>query len=98
MQRADLVAVRIAHVGKIQLGRTITPAGGILDALAARGNSRIVEGLHLLGRVAGKADRAAIGMAGCLAIDRLADAEDASLGAVEDASLGIGLSLGDAER
>src|SRR5436190_16655213 len=59
MQGANLVAVGIAQVGKIELRRTLTQAGRILDALAAVCDTGIVERLHLLRAVTGKAYRAA---------------------------------------
>src|SRR5215471_14684135 len=54
MERADLIAVRIAQVGEIKLAkRAISPARRIFDALAAGGHAGFVEGSDLLGAVAG---------------------------------------------
>ena len=98
MQRADLVAVGIAHIGKIELrAAALTPAGRILDALAAVRDGGIVERLDLLRAVAAEADRAAIGMRSRLAIDRLGEAEHAGRRAIKDATLRIGLSFGYAD-
>jgi len=80
MQRAKLVAVWVAHIGQIQPHRaTFAPAGRIFDAGAAIGHSRIMEGLHLFRTVTGKANRAAIGTTGRLAINWLADAKRAGV-------------------
>ncbi len=50
MQGTDLVAGRIAEVGKIGFPcGPFTPAGRVLDALAAVGDSDVVEGFDLLG-------------------------------------------------
>ena len=94
VQRADLVAGRIAQVGEIEFAcRTLAPTGRILDALAAVGDASVVEGLHLLGAVTGEADGAAVGVCRDLAVNRFGDAEHASLGPIEDATLRIGLAL-----
>src|SRR4051794_240148 len=93
MQRADLVAVGIAQIGKIELRSALTQSGRILDALAAVCDPRVVECLHLLRAVASEADRAAIRVRRCLAIDRLGEAEHAGRGAIEDPTLRIGLAF-----
>ena len=55
VQRADLIAGRIAQVGEIEFAsRTLAPTGRILDAVAAAGDASIVEGLHLLGAAQAK--------------------------------------------
>src|SRR5215470_3687647 len=97
MHRDDLVSGWIAQVGKIDLARgPFAPAGRIFDALAPVGHARVVESLDFLGTVAGKANGSAVGVGRCLAIDRLRDPKSASLGAIEDATLRIGFTLGHA--
>src|SRR4029078_8646198 len=72
MQRANLVAVGIAHIGKIELRcPRFTQAGRILDALAAVCDTGIVERLHLFRAVTGTAYRGAVGVCRRRAIDTL---------------------------
>src|SRR5215467_9688343 len=98
MERADLIAVSIAQVGEIKLAkRAISPARRIFDALAAGGHAGFVEGSDLLGAVAGEADGATIGVGRILAVDGFADRKYAGLGAIEDATLGIGVARGNAD-
>src|SRR5581483_10409614 len=98
VQRADLVAERIAQVGKVELAEgAFAPAGRVLDALAAVGDAGVVEGFHLLRAVAGEADGAAVGVRRSLAVDRLGDAEYPSLRTVEDAAFRVGSALLDAD-
>src|SRR6185312_6937210 len=98
MQRADLVAARVAQVRNVELARgALAPAGRILDAFAAIGHARIVERLDQLGAGATEADGAAIGARRRIAIDRLGDAEHAGLCAVEDAPLRVRLAFRQAD-
>src|ERR1017187_8183927 len=93
MQRANLVARWITQVGKIELARgAFAPAGWVLDALAAVGDAGVVESPRLLWAGAREADGTAIGVRRRLAVDRLGDAEHASLRAIKDAALRIGLA------
>ena len=50
-------------------------------------DGRVVEGLQLLSGLTLEADRAAVGVSGRLAVDRLADSEGAAVVAVEQARL-----------
>src|SRR5437763_6845128 len=94
MERTDLVAGWIAQVGQIEpAGRPFAPAGRILDALATARDTGVVESLGELGGGAREADGAAVGVRRHIAVDRRGDAEHASLRAVEDAALWIGLPL-----
>src|SRR5215831_4195814 len=98
MERANFIAVGIAQVGQIELAEsTLSPARRILDALASVGHAGFVESSYLLGAVACKANGATIGVGRCLAVDGLADREHARLGAIEDATLGIGAARGNAD-
>src|SRR5215468_7189008 len=98
MERADFIAVGIAQVGEIKLAEsTLSPARRILDALASVGNAGVVKCFHLLGAVASKADGATVGVGRGIAVDGHADREHASLGAIEDATLGIGVARGNAD-
>ena len=94
MQGADLVAIWIAQIGKVESGRAaLAPAGRIFDGLAAVGDTSIVEGFHLFRAVSGEPYGAAIGMGGRVPVNRLADSEGAGRGAIEDPALGIDLAL-----
>ena len=80
MQHAQLVAVEIAHIAEVQRShRANARAGCVFDRGAASGNGRIVEGLHLLKAVAGKADGRAVRGGRGLVVDRLRDRETGSL-------------------
>src|SRR5579862_4622429 len=93
MQRANLVARRIAQIGKIEPAPGVfTPAGRVLDALAAIGDAGVVESSHLFRVGAREADGAAIGVRRRLAVDRVGDAEHSGLGAIKDAAPRIGLA------
>ena len=96
MQRAELIAVRVAHISQIKPHRAaFAPAGRVFNAGAAIGDRRIMEGLHLFWAVASEANRAAIGTAGGLAINRLADAKRAGWCAVKAAPLRVHLPFRD---
>ena len=56
-------------------------------------NARIVEGFYFLRAVARESYRAAIGMGGCLPVNRLADSEDACGRAIENPTLRIDLAF-----
>jgi hypothetical protein len=59
MHGADFVTTGIAQIGEIQLARgPFAPAGRVLDAFAAVGDARVVEGLDLLGVGARETDGA----------------------------------------
>jgi hypothetical protein len=80
MQRANLVARWITQVGKIEPARGgLAPAGRVLDALATVGDAGVVESPRLLRAGTREADGTAIGVRRRLAVDRLGDAEYASL-------------------
>jgi hypothetical protein len=62
MQRADLVARRIAQIGEVQLaGRALAPARRLFACLAAIRDTGSVPRGGDLGAVAGEADRATVG-------------------------------------
>src|SRR5580704_16665969 len=92
MQRANLVARWIPKVGKIELAGAFTPAGRVLDALAAIGYAGVVERPRLLRAGTRETDGTAIGVRRRLAVDRLGDAEHAGLRAIKDAALRIRLA------
>jgi hypothetical protein len=78
MQGAELVAVRIAQIGEIQaVKRGLTHTGWGLDRLAAVGDPGSMPEIDMPGRLAGKADRSAIGMGSLLSIDWLGNDEKA---------------------
>ena len=85
MQGAQLVAVRIAQVGEVELAlAAFAHAGRVLAGGPAGGDARRVPGVGLGRRGAGKANGAAVAGRGRLAIDRLAHREDARGRDVED--------------
>src|SRR3954465_4294550 len=80
VDRRELVAVRIAHVGHVQRAwLAVARAGCTLDRRAALRDRRVVELLQLFGRLALEADGAAVGMGRRLAVDRLRHAEGAAV-------------------
>src|SRR3989338_7148169 len=84
VQRANLVAVRVAQVCQVELAaRAFAVARWVFAGGATVGHTGCVERIGLLGRLHGKADGAAIGKGGGLAIDGGADAEGAGGAPVE---------------
>mmetsp|Transcript_59431 Transcript_59431/g.140502 ORF Transcript_59431/g.140502 Transcript_59431/m.140502 type:complete len:247 (-) Transcript_59431:211-951(-) len=82
--RAELVAIRVAHIAQVHgPQRAFAQARRFFDGTAAMRDRHIVEGLDLFGGFAFEADGAAVGMAGRLVVDRLADAEAVAGMAVE---------------
>jgi hypothetical protein len=76
---AQFVAGGIAEIGEIEFAeRRFARAGRLLDRGAAIGEAGGMPCLDRLGRTGGEADRAAIGMAGGLAVDRLAQQQPAA--------------------
>src|SRR5580658_7500149 len=72
MQPDDLVAVGIAQIGEVHLpGGALADARRVLDRRAAVGDPGLVPSRGLLGAAHHEADRAAIGTAGRLTVDRL---------------------------
>jgi len=99
VQRAELVAGGIAQIGKVELAEAaFADAGGILARGAAIGDAGGVPGIGDFRRRRGKADGAAIGVAGGLAVDRRRNGEDAGRRHVEDAALVVLEAGADAER
>ena len=84
VQRTELVAVRVAHIGQVH-GTLLALAetGWILDRRASVGNRRVVELPHLLRRTALEADGPAVRGSGRLAVDRFADTEGSTVVPVE---------------
>jgi len=71
---AQLVAIRVEHIGEVECPhRPDARPGRIFDRLAAGRNRGIMECLDLFKAVAGKADGRTIGCAGGLIIDRFTD-------------------------
>jgi hypothetical protein len=63
MQGAELVAVRVAQIGEIELrAAAFAHARRIFDRRAAGRDARLVPGIGLRRILAGKADGAALGM------------------------------------
>ena len=90
MHGADLVARRIAQIGQDHGAEgALAFAGRILDGATAGGDAGVVEGLDHLGRIGVKADGSAIGVAGGVAVDGLADGEGAYASAPPVAALGV---------
>ena len=76
MQGADLVAVEIAQISEIDFaGGTFAHAGRLFASRPAIGDTGGMPRIGLLGRIAGKADGAAIGVGRGFAIDRLRASE-----------------------
>src|SRR5436190_9565713 len=93
MKPAELVAVGIAKISKIELPEgTLTIAGRIaaVTGAAACFDAALVPGVDLFRAVEVEPDRAAIGMAGCLSVDRLRDHENGTVAAVCNAALVVG--------
>ncbi len=70
--------------------RVLAHAGRILDRRAAGGQPGRVPGVDLLGAVEREADRAAVGVGGGLAVDRLGDHEHRTPAAVAQPALVVG--------
>ncbi len=84
MQRADLVAVRVAQIRQVELAYpVIAKARGLFARGAAVGDAGRMEGVGLLGGLHGEPDGAAIAVGGGLTIDGRGDAETARGAAVE---------------
>ena len=87
VQRAELVAVRIAQIGQIKTAKAgLAQAGRIFDGGAAMGDAGMVPSIGLFGAVHGKADCATIGMGGRLAIDRRGDQKAPTIMNVDQAA------------
>jgi hypothetical protein len=96
VKRAELVAVGIAHVSEVHWAKAaLAQTGRIFATRSAIGDSDVVELFHLLWRVALKADGAAIGSAGGLAIDRFRDSERSTVVAIENPRVSGWRNIGD---
>src|SRR5207237_447765 len=94
VKSAKLVAVRIAQISQIELAeRILAIARRILTGGAARFDAALVPRVHLFGCVEVKADRAAVGVASRLAVDRPGDHEDRALVPPCGAALVVGPAL-----
>src|SRR5437764_13768668 len=97
MQRTDFVTGWVPQVRKIELARcSFAPAWRVLDALAPIGNAGVVESLDLLGVGARESNCSTVGVCRRLTINRLRDAEHASLRSINNAPFRIGLPPRDA--
>src|SRR6478672_13181464 len=99
MKRAQFVAVRIAKVSEIR--PTWANTGRIFDGCAAIRHPGFVPGVGLFGTCHCEADRAAVGVRGCLAIDRFAHHEPSAVMHVDQPASGIllaGLAADRAEQ
>jgi hypothetical protein len=87
----QLVAIRISNVGEIDLSRggPLAHARRVLDRGAAIGNPGFVPGRGLFRAAHREANRAAIGMAGRLAIDRFGDHEAPAIVCVSQPASGV---------
>jgi hypothetical protein len=86
----QLVAVRISNVGEIDLSSgPLAHAGRVLDRGAAIGDPGFVPGRGLVRAAHREADRAAIGMAGRLAIDRFRHHEAPAIVRVSQPASGV---------
>src|SRR3954447_12882313 len=94
MESAELVAVRIAQIGEVELAEApLAVTGRILDRRPARFDARRVPGIELFGAVEREADRAAIGVGRRRAVDWLGNHEDGALAAVNEPTLVIDARL-----
>ena len=86
MNSAQFVAVGITKIGQFDgaHGGSFARSGRSFDRGSASGHGGIVKLLHLLGRVAGKGDGAAVGDACRFVVDRLADDEVGSIAVIVD--------------
>src|SRR5829696_8388889 len=90
VQRAQLVAVGVAQIGEVERAeRALAAAGRVLAGGASTRRPGLVPGLDLFRPVHGKPDRAAIGAAGRLPVDRLRHHEGGALVQVGQAALGV---------
>src|SRR5690606_28175893 len=90
VQGADLVAGRVAQIGQVQLAEgPLAQTRRVLDGAPAGRHPGVVEGVDRLGRPGREADGAAVGVAGRLAVDRLADGEGAARRAPPVATLRV---------
>src|SRR5258708_38771445 len=86
MQRAELVAVGVAQIGKVEFaGAALAHTRRIFATRRAMGDAGRVPRVGLLGRATGEADGAAIGRGCRLAVDRLGHGKNAGFGKVENA-------------
>jgi hypothetical protein len=86
MNSAQFVTVGVTKIGQFDgaHGGSFARSGRSFDRGPASGNGGIVKLLHLLGRVAGKGDGAAVGDACRFVVDRLADDEVGSVAVIVD--------------
>jgi hypothetical protein len=88
MDGAQLVAIRVSHIGQVQRAQAAGAwARRVLDRHASVRHGHIMEALHLLRRMALEANGAAVGHRGRLSVDGLGQAEGAALMAVEQAHM-----------
>ena len=84
MQRAQLVAVRIAQIGQVQRAKSVVaPAGRVFAGSAAVLDAGCMKRIRLLRGLHFEADRTAVAMCGRLAVNGRRDAEVARGRAVE---------------
>jgi hypothetical protein len=84
IQGAELVAVRIAQIGEIQAANLgATHAGRVPDRFSTIGDPGGMPEIDMVGRLAGKADRATIGMGSRPAIEWLGNDEKTIVGAID---------------
>lgn len=86
VQRRNLVPGRVPEVRQVEPGFVPLP-GWVLTGRAAVGDACRVPGVRRFRAGGDKPDRAAVAMAGWVAIDRFAQREDSVLGPVEAPSL-----------
>src|SRR6516225_732384 len=90
IKRTQFVAVGIAQVSEVHLaGGPLAHAGRVFDRRAAIRDTGFVPCLGLLGIAHREADRAAIGMAGRLAIDRLGHHETPAIVRITQPASGV---------
>src|ERR1700759_1758695 len=99
MQRAQLVAVRVAQVSEIEFRRAaFAHARRIFDRGAAGRDARLVPRIRLRRIFRGETDGAAIGVARGLAVDGLGHAEHALRRHIKETSFRIDHAGPDAQR
>src|SRR3954451_1088369 len=94
MESAELVAVGITEIGKVEFAEApLAVTGRILDRRPARFDARLVPGIDLFGAVEREANRAAIGVRRRRAVDWPGNHEDRALAAVNEPTLVIDARL-----
>lgn len=91
MQGAELVAIRIAQIGQVQVTHSgVADAGRVFDGLATGFDARLVPGVHLFGAAHGKPNRSAIRACGGFTVQGLRDDQTTAGMGIDKPTLCIG--------